>query len=102
MCDWARSPSFDDNSSDVRVTAASGPPRVIAVSLGGAMSSCEQLQQGSLFDHLVRTGKECRRNGEAEHLRRLEVDSQLDLRGLEAKVVHRQLQANHFANAGAP
>src|SRR5262245_53391821 len=31
MCDWAQSPSFDDNPSDVRFTPASGPPRVIAV-----------------------------------------------------------------------
>ena len=40
-----------------------------------------------LLDHLVGAGKDCRRKGQSESLRRLEVDDQLKLRGLE----HRQI-----------
>src|SRR5262249_40909284 len=41
------------------------------------------------FDHLVGAGEQRRRHGEAERFRRLEVDKQLNLRGLVDRKVRR-------------
>ena len=43
-----------------------------------------------LFDHLVGAGKQRQRDGEAERLRNLEVDDQLDIRDL----LHRKVKLN--------
>jgi hypothetical protein len=45
----------------------------------GANCCREQMQHGMLFDHLVGASEQQRRHVEAERLRRLEVDHQLEL-----------------------
>jgi hypothetical protein len=54
-----------------------------------------------LFDHLVGAGKQRRWHGETEHLRGLEVDEQLDLRGLNDRQVGRLVALENPAGVDA-
>jgi hypothetical protein len=57
-----------------------------------------------LFDHLVGNGEHARRNSEAERLRRLEIDHQLEFGGLKDRKIgkFRTFENSAGVNAGLP
>src|SRR5262245_14810337 len=73
---------------DVRITPASGRPRVIAIRLKSARSGREQMQQSmrawtpELLDQLGREDEQPRRYFNPERLGSSEIDHQLELGGL--------------------
>src|SRR5262245_33768854 len=77
--------------------AADMPPLWLRAAM--CLSGCVQMQQvASLLDHLVGALLEKEGQIDAKRLRRLEIDDQLELRGLLHRHVHRFVALQYFVH----